>query len=235
VKESETFRSPIAVVIWWLWVLFAAGNVADLLVQGHDHFAMVAAFGLLFVTGIVYVTALRPKVVAAADGLAIVNPIIDHQVGWAAVANVDTADLLRVRCEWGAGEERGKRVIYAWAVHSSRRRQAAAQMRQRRQVYRAARDTRGAFGGGLGGGQNSSYGRPGLGGGLFGGPRDNGPAPAPIGIDAGKVIGALTERADLARVTSPDEPAVAPVSVWHWPAVAAILLPGLALLIVALV
>jgi hypothetical protein len=231
VNESETFRSPVAVVIWWLWVLFAVGNLIDLAVQGRDHLSVAAAFGLLFVTGIMYVSALRPKVVAADDGLTIVNPIRDHHVGWAAVSDINTTDLLRVRCDWGAGEASARRVIYAWAVHSSRRRQAASELRQRRRASRDSPGSRGGFGG-----SQAGYGGPGMRGGLFSaGARGSGPAPAAIGLDAGQVISTLTARADLAKATSPDEAATAPVSAWQWPAVAAMLVPGLALLIAALV
>jgi hypothetical protein len=230
VSESETFRSPVAIAIWWVWVLFAAGNLADLAVQGRDRLSVVAAFVLLFVTGIVWVTAKRPKVVAAADALTVVNPLRDHQVRWAAVTEVDTADLLRVRCEWPAGEEPGKRVIYAWAVHASRRRQAAAEMRERRRASRSARDTRGF------GGSRPGYGR-GLGAGRFGAAAqaDSGPAPAPLGVDAGRVVGTLNDRAEVAKLTAPDAAAAPPVSTWSWPAVAALVLPALALLIAALV
>src|ERR1700689_2742980 len=100
----QVFRSPAAVLIWWLWVLFAVGNLIDLAVQGRDHLALVAAFVLLFATGIVYVTAQRPRLVADEDGLTIANPVRDHRVGWAAVAGADPTDLLRVRCEWPAGD-----------------------------------------------------------------------------------------------------------------------------------
>ena len=56
----QVFRSPGAVVIWWIWVLFAVGNLIDLAVQGRDHLSLVAAFILLFVTGIVYVPRSGP-------------------------------------------------------------------------------------------------------------------------------------------------------------------------------
>ena len=49
----EVFRSTGAVIVWWVWVLFAVGNLIDLAVQGRDHLTLVAAFILLFVTGIV--------------------------------------------------------------------------------------------------------------------------------------------------------------------------------------
>ena len=95
----QVFRSVGAVVVWWVWLLFAVGNLIDLAVQGRDHLSLVAAFILLFATGIVYITALRPRVIADDDGLTIANPVRDHRVGWAAVAGADPTDLLRVRCE----------------------------------------------------------------------------------------------------------------------------------------
>ncbi len=124
-------------MIWWLWVLFAVGNLIDLAVQGRDHLSLVAAFTLLLVTGIVYMTAQRPRIVADADGLTITNPLRDHRVGWAAVAGADPTDLLRVRCEWPDGDGTARRAIYSWAVHSSRRRQVTAEMRAQRQSRQA--------------------------------------------------------------------------------------------------
>jgi hypothetical protein len=252
----QVFRSPLAVSIWWLWVLFAVANVIDLAIQGHDHLSVVAAFTLLVISGVVYVAAQRPKVVADPDGLTIVNPVRVHRVGWAAIAGTDPTDLLRIRCEWAAeggtetetstgappatgtgappatgtgappatgtgtppatGIGTRKRAIYAWAVHSSHRSNMAAEARTKRQARRA-----------------SGSGRLGLDG--FGTPlADNDPPTAPLGLDSAKVIAALTERAEKARAAAPDARAVPPVSSWHWPAVAAIGVPALALLIVLL-
>jgi hypothetical protein len=219
----QEFRSPSAVAIWWLWVLFAVGNVIDLAIQGRDHISVVAAFTLLAVTGVVYVIAQRPRIVAEADGLTIVNPVRVHRVGWAAVTGIDTTDLLRIRCEWPAEGEAaaGKRAINSWAVRrTSRRAQIAAEGRANRQVGRGSgRIGFGGFGG-LGG-----FGSP---------PPDNAPPPAPLGLDAAKVIAALTERAEKARAAAPDAPAVPPRSQWHWPAVAAVIVPALALLVAVL-
>ena len=146
----QVFRSVGAVVVWWVWLLFAVGNLIDLAVQGRDHLSLVAAFILLFATGIVYITALRPRIIADNDGLTIANPVRDHRVGWAAVAGADPTDLLRVRCEWQEEAGKARRAFYSWAVHSSRRRQLAAEMRARRQ---ARQGSRGGFGGmgGMGG------------------------------------------------------------------------------------
>jgi hypothetical protein len=234
VSNKQVFRSPTAVVVWWVWVLFAVGNLIDLAVQGRDHLALVAAFSLLFVTGIVYVTALRPRVSADADGLTIVNPVTGYRIGWAAVAGADATDLLRVRCAWPDGDGTRRRTLYAWAVHSSRRKQVAAEMRGQRLARRAIGGSgSGGFGGAGGAGAFGEAGG-------FGWARTVGtagdPAPEadPLRVDADKVVATLTERAERVRLEAPDVPATAPVFAWHWPAVAAVVVPGLALLVVAL-
>lgn len=127
--KPQAFRSPTALIVWVVWLLFAVANWIDLAVQGRDHGSVVAAALLLLVTGIVYVAAQRPRVIADDAGLTIRNPLRDHRVGWAGVAKVDLADLLRVHCDGGAAKPR---VISAWAVHYSRRRHFALEARARR-------------------------------------------------------------------------------------------------------
>src|ERR1700722_14456911 len=212
--DREVFRSPVAAAIWWLWVLFAAGNLADLAVQGRDHLSLVAAFILLFVTGVVYVTARRPRVIADATGVTIVNPLGDHRVAGAAAAAADTTELLRVRCEWPDGDRTGRRAIYAWAAPSSRRRQAVAQ----RRPQPASRRGVPASGG------TGRYG-------VYGTPPSQAPPPIPLGVDADRVVATITARAEQARLDAPGAVATAPVSTWNWPAIAALLIPALALLI----
>jgi Bacterial PH domain len=268
------FRSPLAVLAWWLWVAFALANWADLAVQGRDRFSLLVALGLLLITGVMYAVALRPRVIAADDGLMIVNPLRDHRIGWAAVSAIEPAELVRVRCEWPAG----KRVIHAWAVHSSRRRQATTRMRAaRRTSYPPA----GAPG--LRAALRASYppaGAPGLRAALRaaaaqgGGPSATSPgaeavvrpgSSGPFGMTADRVVMALSERAQTERAqteraqteraqteraqteraqtdsaglgaTGPDSAgprAQPPASRWHWPSVAALVIPAAALLIAA--
>jgi uncharacterized membrane protein YgcG len=224
--ERQVFRSPAALAIWWLWALFALANLIDLVVQGRDHASLVAAFILLLVTGIVYITALRPRIVADADALTIVNPVRAHRVDWAAVAGADPTDLLRVRCEWPAGDKTARQAIYSWAVHSPRRRQVAAELRARRQ---SRSGSRGGFGAGGGFGSAS------LGwGGAFGTAAEPSPEGDPLRVDPSRVIAALTARAEQARLDAPGTVAAAPVATWDLIAVAAVVLPGLALLITVL-
>ena len=101
---------------------------------------MTAAAALLLVTGIMYVAAFRPRVIATDGGIVVRNPLRDHRVPWPAVTNVDLRDLLRVHCAWQEPANNGRqavprpervqrtRVIHAWAVQSSRR---AAEMGMR--------------------------------------------------------------------------------------------------------
>ena len=213
----QVFRSPIATLIWWIWALFAVGNLIDLAVQGRDHLSVIAACTLLVITGIVYATAQRPRIIADDDGLTIVNPLRDTRVGWPAVVGFDSTELLRVRCLWSAedGTKSDMKAFYAWAAHSSRRRKLAEEMRaQRRARGGSTRAVR--FGG---------FGAP---------PVDDAPPPARLGLDVDIVVATLTERADQVRSDAVGVRAQPPVSSWSWPAIAAVLVPILALVIAAL-
>ncbi|HXL94839.1 MAG TPA: PH domain-containing protein [Streptosporangiaceae bacterium] len=145
VSETQTFRSVTALIVWWVWVLFAVGNLVDLAVQGHDHLSLVAAGILIMITGVAYVAAWRPRIIAAADGVTIRNPLRDHRIPWRNVEKADLADLVRVHCRV-PGAESGK-VINAWAVHYSRRKQFAADARSRRAAARGPQGPR--WGGGV--------------------------------------------------------------------------------------
>jgi hypothetical protein len=191
--------------VWWIWVLFAVGNLVDLAVQGHDHVSLVAALILVLVTGVMYATVQRPRVVADDEALTIVNPLRDHHIGWSAVAGAEAGELVRVRCEGR------RRAIYAWAIYSSRRRQDVAQMRAQRMTRSRRRDpaTRG-------------YGDP------TGAAAVARTATEPN--DSERLVAAIIARADESRALA--RPEARPlVSAWHWPAVAAIVIPALALVI----
>ena len=211
------FRSPAATAIWWLWALFALANLIDLAVQGRDHLSAVAACTLLLVTGIVYVAAKRPRIIADNDGVTIVNPLREHWAGWLAVVGFDSTELMRMRCCWPTadGSESQLRRIYAWAAHSSRRRQVSSELRSQRQARgRPSRLSMGGFGSA---------------------PRDDAPPPAPLGLDVDVVAAALGERAEQAKLDAPEARPLPPVSSWNWLAIAAVLAPALLLAIVAAV
>ena len=252
--QVQTFRSPTAAVVWVVWLLFAVANWIDLAVQGRDHLSVVAAAILLLVTGIAYDTAQRPRIIADDAGLTVRNPLRDHRIPWAAVSNVDLADLLRVHYDLGPqigalpGSKEHSGVINSWAIHYSRRRQLAADARARR----ASQSRRSPFG--------LPYGTA---------PGDAGAAAE---AEAKKVVRTLNERAtaaqaeavwaggtvpiagagpaDRTRAAGGVEAAAGTVgtignlgntgvlmplrSTWNWSAILAIVIPALILLVVSL-
>ena len=158
--QPQTFRSPTALVVWVVWLLFAVGNWIDLAVQGRDHASVVAAAVLLLATGVAYVTAQRPRVIVGDAGLTIKNPVRDHRISWAAVTDVDLMDLLRVRCTVDQGQGERRKAISAWAVHYSRRRQYSADVKARRATARTAGGRPSLFGGVPAASRSLSYGTP---------------------------------------------------------------------------
>jgi hypothetical protein len=245
----QTFRSPTAVVVWWVWLLFAVANLIDLAVQGRDHLTLIAAGILLLVTGGAYVTAQRPRIIADKAGVTVVNPLRDHHVGWAHVSEVDLADLLRLHTDQGQGKGA---VIHAWSVQYSRRRKFSAEAKARRVAARAGRPSIGSFG-------MNRYGGGGIGGrGVgYGAPGSASQAPSSAEADAERIVRTLSEYANAARaekvwadgtveiagpaVTAPQQGAEVSgwldplTSTWSRTAILALVVPALLLLIACLV
>ena len=130
--NREVFRLAPPLILWWVWVAFAVANVADFAIQGASaRFAIVVSAILVTITGLAYALALRPRVIAEPSGLTIVNPFRDHHVPWAAIQAVDTGDWVRVHYAPGgaaATPEAGSqpssaasRAISCWALYISAR------------------------------------------------------------------------------------------------------------------
>ena len=245
----ETYRSPLALMVWWVWLAFAVANLIDIAVQGRDRLSLEAAAALVLVTGIMYVGALRPRVIATARGIVVRNPLRDHRVPWTSVSSVDVRDLLRVHCAWpepgsGSGPNKGQgqqavhrpenvqrtRIVQAWALQSPRR----AGVRPSVSRYELARRS-------VGGAAAAAE-----------------PPGAVHRKETERIARALSERARRQRadamtarpgaagggaadgdspagslangsVAGRPEWAPGPVSAWHWPSVLAIVVPALLL------
>jgi hypothetical protein len=138
--EHKTFRLPGALVAWWAWLIFAAVCLADILISGRNHLAAEIAVTLFFITGLVYACALWPRVVTDSEAITVRNPFRDHRIPWGSVAAVDLRESVQVHCVREPGAKRGK-VIYSWALYAHRRnkmrQQLMAQGNDRRRLPRS--------------------------------------------------------------------------------------------------
>ena len=139
--EHKTFRLPGALVAWWAWLIFAAACLLDILISGRNHLAAEIAVTLFFVTGLVYACALWPRVVTDSAAITVRNPLRDHRIPWGSVAAVDLRESVQVHCVQEPDAKRGK-IIYSWALYAHRRnrmrQQLLAQGNDRRRLPRSA-------------------------------------------------------------------------------------------------
>jgi hypothetical protein len=137
-SDRQVFRSAGSVVLWWVWLVFAVASLAAVAIGGRSHSSAVVAVLLVAITGVIYGCALRPRIVADANGISVLNPLREHAVPWAAVTKVDLVNAVRVHCTPAPGASRDK-IIYSWAVQSSARPKLRSPSRARRTAQQAAR------------------------------------------------------------------------------------------------
>ena len=94
--ERQVYRTTGSLVAWWAWAAFAVAALIVLALSHHDHAALVTAVVVLAISGIMYACALRPRIVADAAGVTVVNPLRVHVLPWAAVSQVDLVHNVRV-------------------------------------------------------------------------------------------------------------------------------------------
>ena len=144
----KVFRSAGAVAIWYAWLVFAALNLIDLGVQGHDHTSAVIAATLLLITGVAFVAALRPRIIADDDAVTLRNPMCDIMLPWGTVTSVDLREVVRVHCRAQApdpagGQAAAARIFRSWALQSSHRSRVKAQLRARARTSELTRSSPG--------------------------------------------------------------------------------------------
>jgi hypothetical protein len=209
----EVFRGPGSLILWWGWIVIAVAILADVAVQGSGRSAAVTAGLVAAVTGVLYGCALRPRVVADAEGITVENPLRDHRVRWGAVTKVDAVNALRVHCAAAPGASQGT-ILHSWAVQSSPRAARAAQLRARRGAQQRGRRAAQPRPGG--------YGRH---------PGQAQAAPQPTHAET--VAQQLDERARREREAG--AAGGPPEKRWAWASIAAMVVPLVALIVVALV
>ena len=131
-SERQVYRLTASLVAWWAWTVFAVVLLAVLALRHHDHAALVTAVVILAITGIMYACALRPRIVAGAAEVTVVNPLRVHVLPWPAVTRVDLLHNVRVHYRVTSGE----RIVHSWAVQSSGRSRTRSELRARRAARR---------------------------------------------------------------------------------------------------
>lgn len=234
--NHEVFRLAPPVILWWVWVAFVIVNFADFAIQGASaRFAIVVSAMLVAITGLVYVLALRPRVIAEPSGLTIVNPFRDRHVPWAAITAVDTGDWVRVH--YAAGQLRpainpssaASRAVSCWALYvSARTKRRAARPRRPAPSGRSGLLRTLPY--------SSAFATPGPEPGYPERSRLPEEAKYLASLPPAKAIAILLDtRADRERARAAPEAQEKPVTArWSWPPIAAVVLPALALLIVLL-
>jgi hypothetical protein len=247
------YRLATPQVVWWAWVAIAALSLGDLLIQGHDYLSLKFALGLLTVTGLVFACTLWPRVIADDDGLTVQNPFRKFYIPWGAVRGIFLADSVEIQC--ARRLQKKDKTVYSWALSSARRGRAKARLhgwqaeqgrrsrpssygrlpgqakelvkmtqaevmaREMAKISEEAKARRGAGAAGLASrGDEAGFGEASMNGFTPDGVSANGAGPA-----GGSDGGGAGASADVVTST------------WAWPALAAILVPGIAFAIAMLV
>jgi hypothetical protein len=131
-SERQVYRTTGSLVAWWAWTAFAIVVLVVLALRHHDHTALVTAVVIVAITGIMYACSLRPRIVASAAGVTVVNPLREHVLPWSAVTQVDLVHNVRVHYRGPAGDK----IVHSWAVQSSGRSRTRSELRARRAARR---------------------------------------------------------------------------------------------------
>jgi Bacterial PH domain len=145
--ERQVYRTSGSLVAWWAWLAFAVVLLMVLAFGHRDHAALVTASVVVVITGIMYACALRPRIVADAAGVTVVNPLRVHEVPWPAVAQVDLVQNVRVHYRSPGGGTPGadtrdgsppgrEKIVHSWAVQSTGRSKTRSELRARRAARR---------------------------------------------------------------------------------------------------
>lgn len=120
------FRHQGPLVLWWAWAVFALVNICYLVIDDLTVYSVRGIAALLAVTGGFYACTLHSRVETDDEGVTVHNPLRDHRAPWGIVEAVTLGDSVEFACSRPAAVKPKK--IYSWALYSSRRSRARAQM-----------------------------------------------------------------------------------------------------------
>jgi hypothetical protein len=244
------YRLVTPQVVWWTWVALAVLSVGDLTIQGHDYLSLKFALGLLAVTGLVFACTLWPRVIADEDGITVQNPLRRFRIPWGAVCGIFLADSVEIQC--ARGPQKKDKTVYTWALSSARRGRAKARLHgwqwehgkrstpssygqlpgqakelvkmtqtevMAREMAKMSEEAKARIGQGV----HDHQGKSGFGEASLDGVSPNGAGAAEVSAHGPAGVAGATESAEVITST------------WSWPAIAAILAPGIAFAILMLV
>ncbi|MEU7877342.1 PH domain-containing protein [Microbispora bryophytorum] len=140
--KPKVFRSKVAWLLGWAWMLFAAWNVWDLTAHGRLPSALIAGAVLGVITALVFVMALRPAVVAEEGGVRVRNVFRNAYIPWSGVDDVSVTNAIVI--------ESGDTTVRCWAPQATARERvraagrAAKAARSANKAERAAAEAVGA-------------------------------------------------------------------------------------------
>jgi Bacterial PH domain len=111
--QPLVFRSTVARVVAWVFIVFAALNLVDVVLRGRGQSGRIAFAVLVAVVLLAFVIGLRPAVVADARRVLLRNPLRNVSVPWGAVTAIDATDALRIHA--------GVSVFRSWSIASGNR------------------------------------------------------------------------------------------------------------------
>ncbi|GLW96167.1 PH domain-containing protein [Microtetraspora sp. NBRC 16547] len=120
----QVFRSKLAWVFGWAWIIFAAWNTGDLIVRGSMPSALIAGAVLGVITVFVCLLALRPAIIPEEGGVRIRNPFRNAYVPWSSVDEVRVSNAIVIVA--------GDTAVRCWSPQPSARERAKAARRASR-------------------------------------------------------------------------------------------------------
>jgi hypothetical protein len=115
---NQVFRSKTALVIGWIWMVFAAFNAVDLTVHYSGSSSMIAAAVLGVLTMLVFIACLRPAIIMTEEGVRVRNPFRNTFVPWTGVDEVTVSHVIMI----SSGDDR----VRCWTPQTTARERATA-------------------------------------------------------------------------------------------------------------
>jgi hypothetical protein len=115
---NQVFRSKTALVVGWIWMVFAAYNAVDLTVRYSGPSSMVAAAVLGVLTVLVFLACLRPAIIMTEEGVLVRNPLRNTFVPWTGVDEITVSHVITI----SSGDDR----VRCWTPQTTARERATA-------------------------------------------------------------------------------------------------------------